>query len=53
MSGIQIAYQLQKHTKNVEHVIYEKNENLGGTWLENKYPGMESQSKKQHRRASN
>lgn len=39
LSGIQIAYKLQKHTKNVEHVIYEKNENLGGTWLENKYPG--------------
>jgi hypothetical protein len=27
-------------TKNsVEHVIYEKNPDIGGTWLENRYPG--------------
>ncbi len=24
---------------SVEHVIYEKNEDIGGTWLENRYPG--------------
>lgn len=35
-----MAYQIQKYTNNVEHVIYEKNPNLGGTWLENRYPGM-------------
>ena len=40
MSGIQVAYQIQKHTENVELVIYEKNESVGGTWLENRYPGM-------------
>jgi cation diffusion facilitator CzcD-associated flavoprotein CzcO len=40
LSGIQMAYQIQKNTQNVEHVIYEKNANLGGTWLENRYPGM-------------
>ena len=39
LSGIQTAYQIQKNTQNVEHVIYEKNANLGGTWLENRYPG--------------
>ncbi|CAN9091603.1 unnamed protein product [Alternaria alternata] len=39
LSGIQMAYQIQKNTQNVEHVIYEKNANLGGTWLENRYPG--------------
>ncbi|RAQ99484.1 FAD/NAD(P)-binding domain-containing protein [Stemphylium lycopersici] len=39
LSGIQIAYQIQKYAENVEHVIYEKNADLGGTWLENRYPG--------------
>ena len=24
---------------SVEHVIYEKNPDIGGTWLENRYPG--------------
>ena len=41
LSGIQMAYQIQKNTQNVKHVIYEKNANLGGTWLENRYPGMD------------
>lgn len=31
-----MAYQIQKHCENVEHVIYEKNEDIGGTWLENR-----------------
>jgi cation diffusion facilitator CzcD-associated flavoprotein CzcO len=39
LSGIQMAYLMQKHTENVEHVIYEKNATLGGTWYENRYPG--------------
>lgn len=39
LSGIQLAYQIQKHCENVEHVIYEKNHDIGGTWLENRYPG--------------
>ncbi|KAL1304763.1 hypothetical protein AAFC00_003700 [Neodothiora populina] len=39
VSGILMAYQLQKHCKNVEHVVYEKNHDIGGTWLENEYPG--------------
>lgn len=39
LSGIQLAYQIQKHCENVEHVIYEKNADIGGTWLENRYPG--------------
>ncbi|KAF2194076.1 FAD/NAD(P)-binding domain-containing protein [Zopfia rhizophila CBS 207.26] len=38
-SGILMAYQIQKYCENVEHVIYEKNADLGGTWLENRYPG--------------
>ncbi|ORY04951.1 hypothetical protein BCR34DRAFT_491184 [Clohesyomyces aquaticus] len=38
-SGILAAYQIQKYCSNVEHVIYEKNADIGGTWLENRYPG--------------
>lgn len=39
VSGILMAYQIQKLCENVEHVIYEKNADIGGTWLENRYPG--------------
>lgn len=39
LSGIQLAYQIQKNCENVEHVVYEKNSDIGGTWLENRYPG--------------
>ncbi|KAK3718844.1 hypothetical protein LTR37_004760 [Vermiconidia calcicola] len=39
VTGILMAYQIQKHCENIEHVIYEKNEDIGGTWLENRYPG--------------
>lgn len=39
VSGILMAYQIQKSLQNVEHVIYEKNHDIGGTWLENEYPG--------------
>jgi len=39
VSGILMAYQIQKLCENVEHVIYEKNEDIAGTWLENRYPG--------------
>lgn len=40
VTGIMNAYNIQKHLENVEHVIYEKNADIGGTWLENRYPGM-------------
>jgi hydroxyversicolorone monooxygenase len=36
-SGILMAYQIQKQCENVENVIYEKNADVGGTWLENRY----------------
>jgi cation diffusion facilitator CzcD-associated flavoprotein CzcO len=39
VSGILMAYQIQKFCDNIEHVIYEKNEDIAGTWLENRYPG--------------
>ncbi|KAG8623709.1 hypothetical protein KVT40_008685 [Elsinoe batatas] len=53
VSGILNAYQIQKEFLSesarsslptspdlgIEHVIYEKNHDIGGTWLENRYPG--------------
>ncbi|KAF5556057.1 FAD NAD(P)-binding domain-containing protein [Fusarium napiforme] len=36
LTGIQLPHQIQ----NLELVIYEKNHDVGGTWLENKYPGV-------------
>lgn len=39
VTGIMNAYYIQKELENVEHVIYEKNADIGGTWLENRYPG--------------
>ncbi|KAK2804911.1 hypothetical protein FQN50_006420 [Emmonsiellopsis sp. PD_5] len=38
VSGIMMAYMIQKECENVEHVVFEKNEDIGGTWLENRYP---------------
>ncbi|KAL4944982.1 hypothetical protein BDV06DRAFT_232163 [Aspergillus oleicola] len=37
-SGILMAYQMQKQCLNMEHVVYEKNRDVGGTWLTNRYP---------------
>lgn len=38
-SGLLFAYKLQRSFENFELILYEKNEDIGGTWLENKYPG--------------
>lgn len=34
VSGILMAYLIQRDCQNIEHVIYEKNGDVGGTWLE-------------------
>jgi hypothetical protein len=39
ITGIMNAYYIQKELNNVEHVIYEKNNDIGGVWYENRYPG--------------
>ncbi|KAM3417956.1 hypothetical protein BST61_g6168 [Cercospora zeina] len=39
-SGICLAKYIQDDAENVDLVIYEKNEDIGGTWLENRYPGV-------------
>ncbi|KAF7547460.1 hypothetical protein G7046_g9001 [Stylonectria norvegica] len=38
-SGLNIARNVKEHMKNVQLQIYDKNESVGGTWLENRYPG--------------
>ena len=38
-SGLLFAYKLQRSFSNFDLTIYEKNEEVGGTWWENKYPG--------------
>ncbi len=39
IDSIMMAYQIQKMCGNVEHKVFEKNADIGGTWLENRYPG--------------
>ncbi|KAF1990549.1 FAD/NAD(P)-binding domain-containing protein [Aulographum hederae CBS 113979] len=38
-SGLLLAYKLQRHFQNFSLTVYEKNEEVSGTWYENKYPG--------------
>lgn len=38
-TGLQIAYKAERILENVDLQIYEKNNDVGGTWLENCYPG--------------
>lgn len=38
-SGINLIRTVRKSMTNYEHVVYEKNESVGGTWFENRYPG--------------
>jgi cation diffusion facilitator CzcD-associated flavoprotein CzcO len=38
-SGINMIRTFRKHLGDYELVIYEKNERVGGTWFENRYPG--------------
>ena len=38
-TGLQLAYKAERLLEKVELQIYEKNSDVGGTWLENRYPG--------------
>lgn len=38
-SGINMIRTLKLNTTSFEHVIYERNADIGGTWYENRYPG--------------
>lgn len=39
LSGLNVIYSTRRFMPNVEVVAYEKNGDIGGTWLENRYPG--------------
>ena len=39
ISGIIAAIRFPQKLKNFELQIYEKNNDIGGTWLKNRYPG--------------
>jgi cation diffusion facilitator CzcD-associated flavoprotein CzcO len=38
-SGINMIKALRDSLTDYEHVVYEKNSEVGGTWYENRYPG--------------
>ena len=38
-SGIYYGIRIPERLRNVDLQIYEKNEDVGGTWWENRYPG--------------
>jgi cation diffusion facilitator CzcD-associated flavoprotein CzcO len=38
-SGINMIRTLRQTLTDYEHVVYEKNPSIGGTWYENRYPG--------------
>lgn len=38
-SGIAAGVQLKKQLNIDDYVIFDENEDVGGTWLVNKYPG--------------
>ncbi|USW52058.1 Putative flavin monooxygenase, FAD/NAD(P)-binding domain superfamily [Septoria linicola] len=39
-SGILTAIRFPQRIQNLDLVIYEKNDDIGGTWYENRYPGI-------------
>lgn len=39
VSGINLLRTLRLNLKDYEAVVYEKNDDVGGTWFENRYPG--------------
>lgn len=38
-SGLCLAYKLQRSFEKFDLTIYEKNNDISGTWYENRYPG--------------
>lgn len=38
-TGLCAAWEMERQLENYELVCYEKNNEVGGTWLENRYPG--------------
>ena len=40
ISGILCGIRIPQYIPSADLVIYDKNEDIGGTWFENKYPGL-------------
>ena len=38
-AGLELAYKAERQLEDVTFQVYEKNAEVGGTWLENRYPG--------------
>jgi len=38
-SGLLVAYKIQRHFDDFELSVFEKNFDISGTWVENRYPG--------------
>lgn len=38
-AGLLMAYKMKNMFEDYEICVYEKNEGIGGTWFENRYPG--------------
>lgn len=43
-SGIYLGIRIPQRLRNIDLKIYEKNEGVGGTWWENRYPGRASRA---------
>lgn len=39
LSGVYLGIRIPQRLRNIDLKIYEKNDGLGGTWWENRYPG--------------
>lgn len=39
VSGVYLGIRIPQRLRNIDLKIYEKNDGLGGTWWENRYPG--------------
>ena len=39
ISGIMTSVRFRQRVPNLDLCVYERNEDVGGTWLENRYPG--------------
>lgn len=39
ISGILSCIRFRQRIQNLEICVYDKNEDIGGTWFENRYPG--------------
>ncbi|KAK0270871.1 hypothetical protein LTR35_013923 [Friedmanniomyces endolithicus] len=40
ISGLNFLHYAEQHLRDVEIVVYERNEDVGGVWLTSKYPGV-------------